>query len=62
MAEKPKLDPNTQLHRTLNNVCRKWGAQEIRLRYLPKPSLNRGIAAALIDHHSVKVSSSGRHR
>jgi hypothetical protein len=53
-AEKPKLDPNTQLHRTLNNnACRNWGAREIRLRYLPKPSLNRWIAKALIDHHRV---------
>jgi hypothetical protein len=52
-AEKPKLDPNTQLHRTLNNACRNWGAREIRLRYLPKPSLNRWIAEALIDHHRV---------
>jgi predicted transcriptional regulator len=38
MAEKPKPDPNADLHRTLNNACRKWGAREIRLRYLPKPS------------------------
>jgi hypothetical protein len=38
---------------TLNNACRKWGAREIRLRYLPKPSLNRWIAEALIDHHPV---------
>ena len=29
------------------------GAREIRLRYLPKPSLNRWIAEALIDHHRV---------
>jgi hypothetical protein len=49
MAEQPKSDPNADLHRTLNNVCRKWGAREIRLRYLPKPSLNRWIAEALID-------------
>ena len=53
MAEKPKPDPNGELHRTLNNACRKWGAREIRLRYLPKPSLNRWIAEALIDHHRV---------
>jgi hypothetical protein len=53
MAEKPKPDPNVDLHRTLNNACRKWGAREIRLRYLPKPSLNRWIAEALIDHHRV---------
>jgi hypothetical protein len=53
MAEKPKLDPNAQLHRTLNNACRKSGAREIRLRSLPKPSLNRWIAEALIDHHRV---------
>jgi hypothetical protein len=51
MTEKPKSDPNAVLHRTLNNACRKWGAREIRLRYLPKPSLNRWIAEALIDHH-----------
>jgi hypothetical protein len=36
-----------------NNACRKWGAREIRLRYLPKPSINRWIADALIDHHRV---------
>jgi hypothetical protein len=59
-AEKPKLDPNTQLHRTLNNACRKWGAREIRLRYLPKPSLNRWIAEALIDHHREPIPMSGR--
>src|SRR5580693_8264999 len=53
MAEKPKLDPNAEIHRTLNNACRKWGAREIRLRYLPKPSINRWIAEALIDHHRV---------
>ena len=53
MAEKPKPDPNGELHRTLNNACRKWGAREIRLRYLPKPSLNRWMAEALIDHHRV---------
>jgi hypothetical protein len=46
-------DPRTELHRTLNNACRKWGAREIRLRYLPKPSLNRWIAEALIDHYRV---------
>src|SRR5260370_25120616 len=51
MAEKPKTDVAVDLHRTLNNACRKWGAREIRLRYLPKPSLNRWIADALIDHH-----------
>jgi hypothetical protein len=44
MAEKAKSDPNAVLHRTLNNACRKWSAREIRLRYLPKPSLNRWIA------------------
>jgi hypothetical protein len=49
----PKPDLATQLHGTLNNACRKWGAREIRLRYLPKPSLNRWIAEALIDHHRV---------
>jgi hypothetical protein len=43
MAEKPKSDPNADLHRTLNDACRKWGAREIRLRYLPKPSLNRWV-------------------
>ena len=53
MAEKPKPDLNADLHRTLNNACRKWGAREIRLRYLPKPSINRWIAEALIDHHRV---------
>ena len=37
----------------MNNACRKWGAREIRLRYLPKPSINRWIAEALIDHHRV---------
>ena len=50
-AEKPKLDPNTQLHRTLNNACRKWVRR--KLRYFPNPSLNRWIAEALIDHHRV---------
>jgi hypothetical protein len=45
-AEKLKPDPNTELHRTLNNACRKCGAREIRLRYLPNPSLNRCIAEA----------------
>ena len=53
MAEKSKTDLRTELHRTLNNACRKWGAREIRLRYLPKPSLNRWIAEALIHHHRV---------
>jgi hypothetical protein len=53
MAEKSKPDPSTELHRTLNNACRKWSAREIRLRYLPKPSINRWIAEALIDHHRV---------
>ena len=53
IAEKRVPDPNAELHRTLNNACRKWGAREIRLRYLPKPSLNRWIAEALIDHHRV---------
>ena len=53
MTERPKPDPNAELHRTLNNTCRKWGAREIRLRYLPKPSPNRWIAEALIDHHRV---------
>src|SRR5882762_2834569 len=53
MTEKRKSDPAAELHRTLNNACRKWGAREIRLRYLPKPSLNRWIAEALIDHHRV---------
>jgi hypothetical protein len=37
----------------LNNVCRKWGARQICLRYLPKLSLNRWIAEALIDRHRV---------
>ena len=53
MAEKPKSDFATELHRTLNNACPKWGAREIRLRYLPKPSINRWICEALIDHHRV---------
>src|SRR5260370_41004626 len=53
MTEKQKPDPAAELHRTLNNACRKWGAREIRLRYLPKPALNRWIAEALIDHHRV---------
>jgi len=60
-AEKPKLDPNTQLHRTLNNACRKWGTRETRLRYLPKPSINRWIAEALIDHHRVIEKIRARH-
>jgi hypothetical protein len=53
MIERTKPDLTAELHRTLNNACRKWGAREIRLRYLPKPSLNRWIAEALIDHHRV---------
>jgi hypothetical protein len=53
MAEKSKPDLTTGLHRTLNNACREWGAREIRLRYLPKPSINRWVAEALIDHHRV---------
>jgi hypothetical protein len=53
MTERPKPDLTAELHRTLNNACRKWGAREVRLRYLPKPSLNRWIAEALIDHHRV---------
>src|ERR1700730_6175396 len=53
MAEKPKPDPNADLHRTLNSACRNWGAREIRLRYLPQPSPNSWIAEALIDHHRV---------
>jgi hypothetical protein len=53
MTERPKPDPNADLHRTLNDACRKWGAREFRLRYLPKPSLNRWVAEALIDHHCV---------
>ena len=53
MTEKSKHDLEAALHRTLNNACRKWGAREIRLRYLPKPSLNRWIAEALIDHRRV---------
>jgi len=53
MAEKSKPDLAAELHRTLNVACRKWGAREIRLRYLPKPSINRWIAEALIDHHRV---------
>jgi hypothetical protein len=53
MAERAKPDLAAELHRTLNNACRKCGAREVRLRYLPKPSLNRWIAEALIDHHRV---------
>src|SRR5271163_2523466 len=53
MPVKTKPDLNAELHRSLNNACRKWGAREIRLRYLPKPSINRWIAEALIDHHRV---------
>jgi hypothetical protein len=53
MTEKSKPDSNAELHRTLNNACRKWGAREIRLRFLPKPSLNRWMSEALIDHHRV---------
>ena len=53
MAGKPKPDLTIELHRTLNNACRKWGAREIRLRYLPKPFLNRWISETLIDHHRV---------
>ena len=53
MMERPKPNLSAELHRTLNNACRKWGAREIRLRYLPKPSLNRWISEALIDHHRV---------
>ena len=53
MTERPKPDLTAELHRTLNNACRKSGAREIRLRYLPKPSLNRWVAEALIDHHRV---------
>jgi hypothetical protein len=53
MADKSKPDSNVELHRALNNACRKWSAREIRLRYLPKPSVNRWIAEALIDHHRV---------
>jgi hypothetical protein len=52
MAEESKRDLSTELHRTLNTACRKWGAREIRLRYLPKPSLNRWIAEARIDQSS----------
>jgi hypothetical protein len=48
MTDRPKPDPNAELHRTLNNACRKWGA-----RYSPKPSLNLWIAEALINHHRV---------
>ena len=53
VTERTKPDLTAELHRTLNNACRKWGAREIRLRYLPKPSLNRWISEALIDHHRV---------
>src|ERR1700737_3824175 len=53
MTEKPKPDPNVDLYPTLKTASRKWGAREIRLRYLPKPSLNRWIAEALIDHHRI---------
>ena len=53
MADKPKSDLASELPRTLNNACRKRAAREIRLRYLPKPSLNSWIVEALIDHHRV---------
>jgi len=53
MSKEPKPKLAAELHRTLNNACRRWGAREIRLRYLPKPSLNRWISEALIDHHRV---------
>jgi hypothetical protein len=53
MIERTKPDLTAELHRTLNNACRKWGAREIRLRFLPKPSLNRWISEALIAHHRV---------
>jgi hypothetical protein len=32
----------------LNHACRKWGAREIRLRYLPQPAFYGWIADALI--------------
>jgi hypothetical protein len=51
MTEKEKPDPAAELHCTLNNASRKWGAREIRLRYLPKPSLTRWISEAMIDYH-----------
>ena len=44
MSERPKLGLTAELYRTSNNACREWGAREIRLRYLPKPSLNRWIS------------------
>jgi len=45
MAENQDLiDQTAELHHTLNNACRKWGAWESRLRYLLKPSLNRMAA------------------
>jgi hypothetical protein len=53
ITETPKPDLAAQLHRTLNNAWRKWGARDIRLRYVPKPPLNRWIAEALINHHRV---------
>jgi hypothetical protein len=54
MAENQNLiDQTAELHHTLNNACRKWGAWESRLRYLLKPSLNRWISEALIEHHRV---------
>jgi hypothetical protein len=53
MTERPKHDPEAALRRSLNHACREWGAREICLRYLPKPSVNRWIAEALIDHHRV---------
>ena len=53
MTEKPKHDPEAALRRSLNHACRKWGAREIRLRYLRKPPLDRWVTEALIDHHRV---------
>ena len=48
---KPPVGSDLDL--ALANACRKWRAREIRLRYLPKPALNRWIAEALIEHGRV---------
>jgi hypothetical protein len=49
MAEKPKLDPNADLHRTLNNACRKWGARKSAYDICR----SRRSIKALIDHHRI---------
>jgi hypothetical protein len=52
MADRPHR-ARSDLDIALTNACRKWHAREIRLRYLPKPALNRWIAEALIEHSRV---------